>query len=57
MIELPDFAGHADALWNALLDLEEGRVIGLGAYVVRSFSRWHRRFSHEAVDNELVGLC
>jgi hypothetical protein len=22
MIELPDFAGHADALWNALLDLE-----------------------------------
>ena len=23
MIELPDFAGHADALWNALLDLEE----------------------------------
>ncbi len=21
MIELPDFAGHADALWNALLDL------------------------------------
>ena len=23
MIELPDFAGHADALWNALLDLGE----------------------------------
>jgi hypothetical protein len=23
MIELPDFAGHADALWNALRDLEE----------------------------------
>ncbi len=23
MIELPDFAGHADVLWNALLDLEE----------------------------------
>ncbi len=24
MIELPDFAGHADALWTALLDIGEG---------------------------------
>jgi hypothetical protein len=24
LIELPDFAGHADALWTALLDIGEG---------------------------------